>query len=74
MKADKLVLEVLEKLLTLYLSTIGSLTGPSTDLFKFGKLSRYGINGNPLKKKSLLKFELSIARLLASCGKLQTSK
>jgi hypothetical protein len=34
---------------TLYLSTIGSLIGPSTDLLKFGKLSRYGINGKPLR-------------------------
>ena len=35
-------------LLTLYLSTIGNLTGPSLALFKFGKLSRCGMNGNPL--------------------------
>lgn len=38
-------------LLTLYLSTIGSLTGPSLDLVKFGKLSRWAINGKPLVKK-----------------------
>lgn len=35
--------------LTLYLSTIGNLTGPSLDLLKFGKLSRCGMNGNPLQ-------------------------
>lgn len=43
------------QLLTLYLSTIGSLTGPSLDLVKFGKLSRWAINGKPLvnnKKKN----------------------
>lgn len=33
---------------TLYLSTMGNLTGPSLDLLKFGKLSRCGMNGNPL--------------------------
>lgn len=38
------------KLLTLYLSTMGSLTGPSLDLVKFGKLSRWAINGKPLVK------------------------
>lgn len=36
-------------ILTLYLSTMGNLTGPSLDLFKFGKLSKYGMKGNPLK-------------------------
>ena len=38
-------------ILTLYLSTMGNLTGPSLDLFKFGKLSKYGMKGNPLKTK-----------------------
>lgn len=38
------------QLLTLYLSTIGSLMGPSLDLVKFGKLSRWEINGTPLIK------------------------
>ena len=42
-------------LLTLYLSTMGSLTGPSLDLLKFGKLSRWAINGKPLIKKRELK-------------------
>lgn len=37
-----------KKNVTLYLSTIGNLTGPLLDLLKFGKLSRCGMNGNPL--------------------------
>lgn len=40
-------------ILTLYLSTMGNLTGPSLDLFKFGKLSKYGMKGSPLKIKTL---------------------
>lgn len=32
--------------ISLYLSTIGSLIGPSMDLLKFGILSKYGMNGN----------------------------
>lgn len=44
------------KMLTLYLSTMGNLMGPSLDRLKFGKLSRCGINGNPLKwKKTKIK-------------------
>lgn len=37
------------RIVTLYLSTIGNLTGPSLDLLKFGKLSKCGIKGKPLK-------------------------
>lgn len=36
------------KSFTLYLSTIGNRMGPSLDLLKFGRLSRCGMNGNPL--------------------------
>lgn len=39
------------RMLTLYLSTMGSLTGPSLDLLKFGKLSRWGMNGKPLRER-----------------------
>lgn len=38
-------------MVTLYLSTIGSLTGPSLDLVKFGRLSKWAINGKPLAMK-----------------------
>lgn len=37
-----------ELLLTLYLSTMGSLTGISVDLFRDSMLSRYSINEGPL--------------------------
>lgn len=46
-------------LLTLYLSTIGSLTGPSLDLVKFGKLSRWAINGKPLVRNKKGKLSIS---------------
>lgn len=50
----------MRKTLTLYLSTIGNLTGPSLDLLKFGKLSKCGIKGRPLqqKQKRLLVFNV----------------
>lgn len=38
-------------MLTLYLSTMGNLTGPSLDLLKFGKLSKCGMKGKPLKQQ-----------------------
>lgn len=47
------------QLLTLYLSTIGSLTGPSLDLVKFGKLSRWAINGKPLLEKEISKTKVN---------------
>lgn len=47
------------QLLTLYLSTIGSLTGPSLDLVKFGKLSRWAINGKPLLEKKMSKTKVN---------------
>lgn len=64
-------------ILTLYLSTMGNLTGPSLDLYKIGKLSRCGMNGNPLKSKykiidmrlvnllnmANIKWEISIAQI-----------
>lgn len=37
------------EIFTLYLSTMGNLTGPSLDLFKFGKLSKCGMKGKPLE-------------------------
>ena len=40
-------------ILTLYLSTMGNLTGPSLDLLKFGKLSRCEMNGNPLQLQQM---------------------
>lgn len=48
---NKLLHVPVNQQLTLYLSTIGSLTGPSLDLVKFGKLSRWAINGKPLTNK-----------------------
>ena len=38
--------------LTLYLSTMGNLTGPSVILLKLGRLSRCGMNGKPLAMKN----------------------
>ena len=65
---SKLILKKKEKekddqpflLLTLYLSTIGSLTAPSVDLVKFGKLSRWEINGKPLVTKKTKKMFTSV--------------
>lgn len=54
---------ITEEILTLYLSTMGNLTGPSLDLFKFGKLSKCGMKGKPLesqiKKKQVSQKEMN---------------
>lgn len=62
------------QLLTLYLSTIGSLTGPSLDLVKFGKLSRWAINGIPLLEKEISKTKVNSKGFYCSQHLLHTNQ
>lgn len=62
------------QLLTLYLSTIGSLTGPSLDLVKFGKLSRWAINGKPLLEKEISKTKVNSKGFYCSQHLLHTNQ